>query len=136
MKHDHLILIPGALVFALAGVPALCQYTPADLPALDAEGLERQLKSGTWLIVEFGGRTCIPCRRMQPTLLELQARFRDKAVVRNFWIQESPGTARRYRVMLMPTQVIFDPSGREVLRHEGFWDQAAFLGALRAKGLP
>lgn len=127
--------LTGIMAFGLAGAPCFSQYTPAELPALDTAGLEQQLKSGTWLIVEFGGQTCIPCRRMQPTLLELQARFQGKAVIRNFWIQQSPATARQYRVMLMPTQVIFDPTGKEVLRHEGLWGKTEFLAALQAKGL-
>lgn len=127
--------LAGVLALGLAGAPCFSQYTPAELPALDPAGLEQQLKSRTWLIVEFGGQSCIPCKRMQPTLLEIQARLQGKAVVRNFWIQQHPATARQYRVMLMPTQVIFDPTGREVLRHEGIWEKAEFLAALQAKGL-
>lgn len=124
-----------AICLLLAALPVVAQYTPAELPALDPAGLEKQLKAGTWLIVEFGGQTCIPCKRMQPTLLALQSRFQGKAVVRNFWIQQYPAVARQFRVMLMPTQIVFDPSGKEVLRHEGVWEQSAFLAALQAKGL-
>jgi len=129
------LLLQKILTFSLLGLPVFGQYTPAELPALNPAGLEQQLRSKTWLVVEFGGQTCIPCKRMQPTLLELQSRFQGKAFFRNFWIQQHPDTARQYRVMLMPTQVIFDPSGKEVLRHEGFWDKADFLAALQAKGL-
>jgi thioredoxin 1 len=125
----------GMLSLCLVGLPGFSQYSPAELPALDPLSLEQQLKGKAWLIVEFGGQTCIPCKRMQPTLLALQTRFQGKAFFRNFWIQTHPDTARRYRVMLMPTQVVFDPTGQEVLRHEGFWDQGEFLAALNAKGL-
>ena len=129
------LFLNGMLTLGLTGLPVLGQYSQAELPALNPVGLEQQLKSKTWLVVEFGGQTCIPCKRMQPTLLELQTQFQGKAVFRNFWIQQYPDTARQYRVMLMPTQVIFDPSGKEVLRHEGFWEKTDFLAALQAKGL-
>ncbi len=129
------ILFNGMLTLGLTWIPVFGQYSQAELPALNPAGLEQQLKSKTWLVVEFGGQTCIPCKRMQPTLLELQTGFQGKAAIRNFWIQQYPDTARQYRVMLMPTQVIFDLSGKEVLRHEGFWEKAAFLAALQAKGL-
>ena len=129
------LFLNGMLTLGLTGLPVLGQYSQAELPALNPAGLEQQLKSKTWLVVEFGGQTCIPCKRMQPTLLELQTQFQGKAVFRNFWIQQYPDTARQYRVMLMPTQVIFDPSGKEVLRHEGFWEKTEFLAALQAKGL-
>ncbi len=128
-------LLCGVLTLGLASAPSFCQYTSAELPALDPAGLEQQLKGKAWLIVEFGGQTCIPCKRMQPTLLELQTRFQGKAIFRNFWIQQHPDTARQYKVMLMPTQVVFDPSGKEVLRHEGLWDKTEFLAALQSKGL-
>ncbi len=124
------LFLNGLLTLGLMGIPVFGQDSQAELPALNPAGLEQQLKTKAWLVVEFGGQTCIPCKRMQPTLLELQTRFQAKAMVRNFWIQQYPDTARQYRVMLMPTQVIFDPSGKEVLRHEGFWEKTEFLAAL------
>ncbi len=128
-------LFQALLTLGFLGTPVFAQYSQAQLPDLNPAGLAQQLKAKTWLIVEFGGQTCIPCKRMQPTLLELQSRFQGKAFFRNFWIQQHPDTARQYRVMLMPTQVIFDPNGQEVLRHEGFWEKTEFLAALQAKGL-
>ena len=43
--------------------------------------------------------------------------------------------SRPYKVMAMPTQVVFDPSGREVARHIGFWEKGDFLAALAKAGL-
>jgi thiol-disulfide isomerase/thioredoxin len=64
----------GMLTLGFVGSPGFSQYSPAELPALDPASLDQQLKGKTWLVVEFGGQTCIPCKRMQPTLLELQTR--------------------------------------------------------------
>lgn len=107
----------------------------AQVPALDPAGLTQILKSGKWTVIEFGGPTCIPCKKMQPILAELQQQFGDRALVRNFYVTEHPKEARAHKVMAMPTQVIFDPSGKEVARHIGFWEKADFQAALAKVGL-
>jgi thioredoxin 1 len=107
----------------------------ATVPALDPAGLTQILKSGKWTIIEFGGPTCIPCKKMQPILAELQQQFGDRALVRNFYVTEYAKEARPYKVMAMPTQVVFDPSGKEVTRHIGFWEKGDFQAALAKAGL-
>lgn len=107
----------------------------AQVPALDPAGLTQILKSGKWTVIEFGGPTCIPCKKMQPILADLQKQFGDRAQIRNFYVTEHPKEARAHKVMAMPTQVIFDPSGKEVARHIGFWEKGDFLAALTKAGL-
>ena len=108
---------------------------PAQVPALDPAGLAQILKSGKWTIIEFGGPTCVPCRKMQPTLLDLQQHFGARAQFRNFYVTQYAKEAKPYRVMAMPTQVVFDPSGKEVTRHIGLWEKVDFLAALAKAGL-
>jgi thioredoxin 1 len=107
----------------------------AQVPALDPAGLTQILKSGKWTVIEFGGPTCVPCKKMQPILADLQNQFGDRAQIRNFYVTEHPKEAREYKVMAMPTQVVFDPSGKEVTRHIGFWEKADFQAALAKAGL-
>lgn len=118
---------------------ALAAFAPlalsAQVPALDPAGLSQALKGGTWAVIEFGGPACVPCKRMQPVLAAVQARLGAKAVVRNVYLTEHPKVAGAYKVMVMPTQVVFAPGGREVLRHVGYWEQADFLAALAKAGL-
>ena len=105
------------------------------VPALDPAGLTQILKSGKWSVIEFGGPTCIPCRKMQPTLVDLQQQLGPRAQVRNFYVTEHLKEAQAYQVMAMPTQVIFDPSGKEVARHIGVWPKEEFIAALAKAGL-
>lgn len=107
----------------------------AQVPALSPAGLTQILKSGKWTVVEFGGPTCVPCKKMQPILAELQKQFGDRAEIRNFYVTEHPTEARAHKVMAMPTQVVFDPTGKEVTRHIGFWEKGDFLAALAKVGL-
>lgn len=107
----------------------------AQVPALDPGGLTEILKSGKWTVIEFGGPTCVPCRKMQPVLADLQKQFGERAQFRNFYVTEHPKEARAHKVMAMPTQVVFEPGGREVTRHIGLWEKADFLATLAKVGL-
>jgi thioredoxin 1 len=126
-------------VMAVAPTPGAAPAASATerraIPPLSPTELDTALASGSWLIVEFGGEHCIPCRAMQPILQDLQVALGSKAKVHNFWIQENPEVARRFKIMLMPTQVVFDPKGGEVLRHEGIFEAKDFHAALVKVGL-
>jgi len=121
----------GALILAASAVLS----AQSSVPALDPTGLTQILKSGKWTVIEFGGPTCVPCRKMQPILADLQNQFGSRAQIRNFYVTEHPKEARAHKVMAMPTQVVFDPSGKEVTRHIGFWEKGDFLAALAKAGL-
>ena len=120
-------------VWGLLFASALWASGP-EIPALAPQAIDPVLKSGTWVLIEFGGQNCIPCRRMQPVLAEVSKQLGSKGKVHNVWVTDNPQVAKRFSVMLMPTQVLFDTKGKEVLRHQGFWEQEALLKALKEKG--
>ncbi|HPC83566.1 MAG TPA: thioredoxin family protein [Thermoanaerobaculaceae bacterium] len=126
-----LLLIIGCLV---ASGTALAADPAGEIPALDPPHLDAALGAGKWLFVEFGGEHCIPCKAMQPILRDLQSTLGERGMVRNFWIQKHPETARRFRIMVMPTQVVFNPKGEEVLRHQGIWPAEELKAALAKVG--
>ncbi len=108
---------------------------PSPIPALSPAELGAALKAGVPMIVEFGGEHCIPCKQMQPILSDLQAVLGKRARVANFWIQPNPEVARQHRIMVMPTQVIFDAKGHEVFRHMGYFPKPDFGRVLKEKGI-
>jgi thioredoxin 1 len=121
----------GALVLTLsAGLSG-----QGHVPALDPPGLSQILASKKWTVIEFGGPTCVPCVKMQPILAELQQTFGSRVQIRNFYVTQHPSEAQLHKIMVMPTQVVFDPSGKEVTRHIGYWPKDEFLSALAKAGL-
>lgn len=124
VRYGALILAVSALWSAEGGVPAL-----------DPAGLHQVLTGKKWAVIEFGGPTCVPCVKMQPILAELQKTFGSRAQIRNFYVTEYAKEAQAHRIMVMPTQVVFDPNGKEVARHIGYWPKEAFLAALAKAGL-
>jgi thioredoxin-like negative regulator of GroEL len=124
------------LAVAIQATPATSGAKPRpEVAALEPQQLDAALVSGTWLIVEFGGEHCIPCMHMQPVLKDLQAALGKKARIHNFWIQQYPDVARIHRIMVMPTQVIFNPKGEEIFRHMGYFPPDEFQQTLRKLGI-
>ena len=130
-----MVVAIAAVVFAgSAYLSASGVEKPAILP-LSPDLLKAAIGGGTWLIVEFGGEHCIPCMHMQPVLQDLQVALGNKARVHNFWIQQHPDVARAHRIMVMPTQIVFNPDGKEVFRHMGYFPPDEFQATLQKLGI-
>ena len=101
------MMVPGQALSETAVKSA----DPAPIVALSPAELTSALQGGKPVVMEFGGETCIPCRQMQPVLQEIRAELGKKGRVHNFWIQTHPEVARQFKVMAMPTQIVFDAKG-------------------------
>ena len=108
---------------------------PAPIVAISPAELTAALQGGKPVVMEFGGETCIPCRQMQPVLQEIRTDLGKKGRVHNFWIQTHPEVARQFKVMAMPTQIVFDAKGTEVFRHIGVFPLPEFRKTLKEKGI-
>jgi len=86
------------------------------------------------LLVDLGAAKCIPCKMMAPILEELREQYKGKlkVIFIDVWKDEEAG--RRYGIRMIPTQVFFDASGKEVFRHEGFFSKEDILGKWKELG--
>jgi thioredoxin 1 len=125
------MMVPGQALSETAVKSA----DPAPIVALSPAELTSALQGGKPVVMEFGGETCIPCRQMQPVLQEIRAELGKKGRVHNFWIQTHPEVARQFKVMAMPTQIVFDAKGAEVFRHIGVFPLPEFRKLLKEKGI-
>ena len=78
-------------------------------------------------LIDVGAGTCIPCKLMAPILEELKEELQGKITVQFVDLNKYPGLAREYRINVMPTQIFYDASGRELFRHEGFMSKEDIL---------
>jgi len=86
----------------------------------------------TVTIVDLGATTCIPCKMMAPILEELKEEYQGRAEVIfiDVWDQANEGKAQAFKIMAIPTQIIYDKKRREVFRHTGFLDKKAIVAKL------
>jgi len=97
--------------------------------------VQRNVGRGIPVIVDFGRGACLPCRRMEKRIRELAGQFEGRVKFLLVNIDEEPTAVRRYHINVIPLQVFYDASGRQVLRHEGemqeeeLWQKAERLAA-------
>jgi len=107
----------------------------AELPTSSATTIKAALASGKPSVVDFGARSCIPCKKMAPILEELSRELNGKANILFNDVWKDNTLAGSYRVQMIPTQVFYDAKGKEVSRHMGFLDKEGLLKQLKAAGM-
>jgi thioredoxin 1 len=70
------------------------------------------------VLVDFYADWCGPCKQFAPTVDQLAADFEGRAIVAKLDVDAAKETARKYRVLSIPTVIIFK-DGREVERFVG-----------------
>ncbi|MDF9828533.1 thiol-disulfide isomerase/thioredoxin [Ereboglobus sp. PH5-10] len=71
-------------------------------------------------LVDLGAGKCIPCKQMKPILDELKRDYASQFETIFIDVWENPDEGRKYKIRLIPTQIFYDASGKELARHEGF----------------
>jgi thiol-disulfide isomerase/thioredoxin len=83
--------------------------------------LDECLQNGLPTMADFGAGWCAACKKMEPVLLESAIRYQGRANIVFVDTDDYPALARQYRIVRIPTQIVFDVNGREVGRHVGYW---------------
>ena len=86
-------------------------------------------------LVDLGAGKCIPCKMMKPILDELRQEYKKSFQVIFIDVWENPGQAKEYKINLIPTQIFYDVSGKELFRHEGFFSKEDILNKWKELGV-
>ncbi len=105
-------------------------------PAKPAGGekAKPQAAAGLPRLVDLGAGMCIPCKLMAPILEELKKEYEGRLEVVFVDVNEDKGATDKYKIDLIPTQIFFDPSGKELFRHTGFFSKEDILAKWKELG--
>ena len=109
--------------------------TFAELPSGNQFAIQAALASGRPTIVDFGARSCIPCKKMAPILEQLEKEYKGRANVIFIDVWQDNKIGGTYRVQMIPTQIFFDAKGKEAGRHIGFMDRQPIIDTLTKLGV-
>jgi thioredoxin 1 len=86
-------------------------------------------------LLDLGADKCIPCKMMAPILEELKTTYNGKLQVEFIDVWKKPDEANKYKISIIPTQIFYDASGKELFRHEGFFAKEDILAKWKEFGV-
>jgi thioredoxin 1 len=86
-------------------------------------------------LVDLGATKCIPCKMMAPILEELKKEYKGRLEVTFIDVWENPQAAKNSSIKIIPTQIFYDASGKELYRHEGFFSKEDILAKWKEFGI-
>ncbi|MCU0560705.1 MAG: thioredoxin family protein [Desulfobacterales bacterium] len=90
---------------------------------------------GMVTLIDLGADQCVPCKMMAPILAKLEKEYKDRAVIVVIDVYKHRDQVGRFGIRAIPTQIFYDPSGKEVARHVGFMSEKAIVDQLSRMGV-
>lgn len=85
-------------------------------------------------LIDLGADKCIPCKMMAPILDELKKDYAGRMEVEFIDVWKNRDKAAEYGVQMIPTQIFYDASGKELFRRSGFIGREDILAKWRELG--
>ena len=85
-------------------------------------------------LVDLGAGKCIPCKMMAPILDQLEKDFKGKMDVVFIDVWQNADEGSKYKIRVIPTQIFYNPEGKELFRHEGFYSREDILAKWKELG--
>lgn len=90
---------------------------------------------GMVTMIDLGAKSCIPCKMMAPIMEKMERLYEGKAAIVFIDVWKNRGQAKRFGIRAIPTQIFFDPDGKEVYRHAGFMGEKDIIAQLEEMGV-
>ena len=135
MNTTGKIVVVVVLIAAVVVAIAVRQNGPGAGPMPAAYRPEQLLGKGLPAMVDLGSDKCIPCKMMAPVLEELRDGLAGTLQVSFLDVVKYPDLLSLYGVQVIPTQIFYDATGKELFRHEGFYSKQDILAKWRELGV-
>jgi thioredoxin 1 len=125
-----------AILIASVAVAIVVRQNKSGSDKVPAQLMPEQLTGkGLPVMLDLGSDQCIPCKMMMPILEELKTNYAEKLSVHFLDVRKLPALSKLYNIKLIPTQIFYDGSGKELFRHEGFYAKDDILAKWKHFGI-
>ena len=128
MRYGLMLATIGWALFltVIAGVSRV-DAEPQDFSKVPVKGMVT--------MIDLGAKKCIPCKMMAPIMEKMEKVYQGKAAIVFIDVWENREQAGRFGISTIPTQIFFDPKGKEVYRHVGFMSEEGIVAQLKKMGV-
>ena len=87
--------------------------------------------------LEFGSKTCIPCKQMVPVMESIEEKYPESVKVIFYDVRkpQNKDVSIKYKIKTIPTQIFLDAEGKEFFRHQGFFPEEDIVKVLTEQGV-
>ena len=136
MNKAAKLIIVIVLIAAIAGVAMVKKTNKStNISVADVNKPSATIQGNLPRLVDLGADKCIPCKMMAPILEELKTTYSGKLQVDFIDVWKNPGEAPKYKISVIPTQIFYDSTGKELFRHEGFLPKEDILAKWKEFGV-
>ncbi len=135
MKTPVKILVVLGLVAAAAGTMLLKRSSEVTASSYTAPAVASPNGEKIPRLLDLGATKCVPCKLMAPILEDLKKEYNGKMNVEFIDVWENEDAWKQYSVEMIPTQIFFDPEGKELFRHVGFLGKEDILAKWKELGV-
>jgi thioredoxin 1 len=82
-------------------------------------------------LYDFGRGMCASCMEMEKILGSVKGKYGNQIEVRLVMAEKDESLFKQYKIMLIPTQVFLDATGKEVFRHVGLYPEPELVEKLK-----
>lgn len=131
LETDDPVLEPADALVSAVSEPAAEELPPVfEQPVVASEPPKPLPK-----LLDLGADKCIPCKKMAPILEELRVQYAGVFDVVFIDVWKNPAEADKYGIRIIPTQIFYDATGKELFRHTGFYSKEQILAKWKQLGL-
>lgn len=120
------------LLLFMQGSTQVLAATPEELISGDPQTVP---VASTVTMVDIGAKACIPCKMMIPVIESLSSEYAGRAAIVFIDVWKNPDEAEKFGIRSIPTQIFYDRDGKEVMRHEGYFDKESIMKVLARLGV-
>ncbi len=124
MKKNLKILFVIAMLCFISTFQEGCGNSePKNVSASDkVKNVEINKSNNLVTFIDLGSVKCIACKMMEPVIEKLKEKYKGKVnvIFYDVWTEQGKPYAYKYRIKIIPTQIILDRNGKEVFRHTGY----------------
>jgi thioredoxin 1 len=119
----------GACCLPITNLATITNNAPTNTPAPQSK------KKPLPKLLDLGAGKCIPCKMMAPILVELKKEYAGRINVEFIDVWKNPDAGKSYGIEVIPTQIFYNATGKELFRHIGFLSKDDILAKWKELGV-